>query len=61
MGGKRDMDPKLRAAIVAAINAYLDEEALAVAPGKKAGWGRQGRLDAMRTSQACFARPRRWR
>ena len=56
------MNPKLRAAIIAAINAYLQEqEAVTAGPDRNKGWVRQGRIRAMGAAQAPFVRPGRWR
>jgi hypothetical protein len=59
-----ELDPRLQAAIVAAINAYMDEQEALAAPAKPAPgdrWRRQGRSDALKAAQACFRRPSRWR
>ena len=55
------MDPKLKAAIVAAINTYMEEqEALAARGSATTRWGRQGRIEALRAAQVCFTHQRPW-
>ena len=49
------------AAVLAAVNAYLEEEqARFASKGRRPSrWLRQGRLEAMKARAACLSRPRR--
>ncbi|MBF8299141.1 MAG: hypothetical protein HW397_190 [Dehalococcoidia bacterium] len=56
------MDSKLKAAIIAAINAYVDEQKVAPSgiPDPRTNWLRQGRRQSLNAGQACFTRSRHW-
>ena len=56
------MDPRLRAAIIAAINTYIvEQEPLSPETALGSRWVRQGRTAAFKAVQAAFHRPGKWR
>ena len=57
------MGPKLKAAIVAAINAYVEQSQSASLPETRLQnrWVKQGRREALNAGEVAFNRPRRWR
>jgi len=55
------LNPKLVAAILAAVNAYIDEDhAHAAQMGQTNRWVQQGRLDATKRHLPWSRRDRRW-
>jgi|GEM_PF-6360553 len=51
-------DEKLAAAILAAVNAFLDEEAQGAKPARQNWWSYSGRLSATAQRLAWLRRPR---
>ncbi len=54
------LDPKLMAAIVAAVNAYIEEEPAQTRRRGAGPWSRAGRLQAARGHLPWARRPRPW-
>ena len=54
------LSPKVMAAILAAVNAYIDDEQAGPERPRPSRWGREGRLAATRAHLLWSQRNRRW-